>query len=122
MQPISDLTGPQRDFLTSYFKSIFHEDAEFAEADEATFVAELSTTEFSDADTVHGRIANIAKTLQAKGLLAEVQSDPAESGRFLTVQFNENTARTIFALVQDTKSEGTFYDLAQLLPPGGVAP
>jgi hypothetical protein len=118
MELIKDLTAGQRAFLVSYFPSIFDEDAGFADANEETFIDELSATEFSDGDAVHGRLVNIAKALQSKNMLREVIADPADSGYFLTVRFNEATARSIFALVQETKRDGTFYDLAKLPLPG----
>lgn len=119
MDIVSTLTRAQRAFLESYFKSIFDGDPEFADADEATYLDELSSTEFSDGDAVHGRIVNIAKALQEKGLLREVISDPANSGHFLTVRFNEQTAKVIYQLVQQTKDNGTFYEMAGLTPQPG---
>lgn len=114
MELIESLTPGQRALLISYFPSIFDEDAEFADADLNTFINELSNTEFSDGDAIHGRIVNVAKALQEKGFLREVIAEPAERGQFLTVRFNEATAQTIFALVQETKKDGSFFELARL--------
>lgn len=116
---IKDLTPSERAFLTSYFRSIFDGDPEFADADEETFVTELSSTDFTEAEeSVHGRLVNVAKVLLAKGLLGEVHTEPAEkSGHLLTVVFNETTARTIYGLVQETKRAGTFHGLSGLTSP-----
>jgi hypothetical protein len=117
MSMVKSLTGPQRDFLISYFKAIFHDDAEFAEADEAKYLAELGQTDFSHGDIVHGRVVMIARALEKKGILAEVDSEALDGGHTLYIAFNENTARVVYDLVQETKAEGTFYELAGLPAP-----
>ncbi len=113
MISIQELTSVQRAFLESYFRSIFDgENDELVDADETSYVSELSKTEFTEGDIVSGNLVKVAKNLLVKGCLADVHSEKLGSGYTLTVDFNEQTARLIYQLTQAAKEEGRFRELS----------